>query len=1617
MADQVGLRKDTRGYVKSLVPDVCKMPNGTPVPFDVFAQFSWAVREVPTVRFEGKPATNVDARISRVVGDEPGVGGGVTSQVNMGMCRPIPGTTSPTFRVGGQWLIHSDMTRMEMNCAGADGPGNTIGQVTWSESVPSGVTVGPNGEILGLTNPPALPETEEEKGFFGKLKDKATGAVSAIGDAVSDMSVMDMVHLGLDVAGMIPVIGEVADGANALLYLAEGDYANAALSAAAMIPLAGTAATAAKLGMKAGGVAAKATKAAIKAADAARTVGSAAARAARRTATRLGGKVKGNGAVRAIRERAGRWRCGDPVDAVSGEVVIEVTDLESPGPVPLALTRTWLTRSLHAGRFGAGWTSMLDQALLVNRAQGAAVLRLDDGMILDVALPPPGGETLAREHGFRLVAEVDGYPTLAEVAARFAGDGGTLMDPGGGAVGDGQVGAPPTLGDAGPPRPAPPGAGWPADRALGPPPDAAVSRYRVAFDDGRSLVLARADAAYWPDVERNGRAWRIARVEDAAGNAVSVEEDARGHLVAVMDSAGRRFEVETDREGRVVTLSGPDPTGRPRSLALAQFAYDGGGRLVSARDATGEPERYAYDADGLIVSRTRRGGARVHWEYETFERDGDPEARCVRTWCDTPDGRTGLYDYGLAYDLDAGTTRVTDPRGGVTVLDIDGAGRVVSETDPLGRVTTFRYDPATGNPTAVTDPLGNVTRMRYTPDGHLAEVASPGGAPWRMAYDAAGRPTGLTDPAGSTWTRAYDLDGRLIEETGPDGATTRYQYGGRGFPVRIEDGAGEAAHLTWNADGQLAAETDRTGATTRYGYDALGRLTRRTDAEGGETLFVYDGAGRLIRLTARAPGDEGGPARTTRFRYDAAGNVAEITDPDGAVRRFTHHPLFDLITSTAQPSGATTRFGYDADGDLATVTDATGRTWSFARDLAGQIVGEVDFTGRRLRYAYDAAGRLVESVDARGVVTRMARDAAGRLAERTFAAGTDDETAETFTYDAAGRLVGAENAAVAVGFAYDPSGQIVEEWQEAARGASGSTLPALTERAVVQSAYDVLGRRVGCTTPSGRDLSFGHDAEGRLVAVSDEHGPIVRYALDRLGRAKRRAIGGGPGGAAAVGLRSYTAFGELAEQRLVRDAEPGRVGLAELFRRTYAHDEAGRLRQVDDSRWPTGLAAGGSVAFHRDADGWLASSADPTRGLDVYAADVAGNVPAAPVRLPAPPRPDDGEAAGGVVAVSVAEGWTLGYDADGTLLSKRDASGRHGGVAWRYAYDAAGRLAEVWRDGGGGEERVGRYRYDPFGRRVTREAWTPDGAGVAERTVWCGDVPAERRRTRLPGAHEGASTGAVDVRAYVFSGFEPVALLDGRGEGALVVECDHVGQPRLAVDREGGVVWEGRFDAQGRDVETAGRTHVDLRFPGQTADAESGLRYNRFRYYDPDTRAYTRPDPAGVNGGFHPHNYVPDPTAWTDPLGLTWRPKGPGTPGNPNFPDVVASTGPNRAPDFAGTKHLLPTQGAERNVVKIKLQGRRSRDFTQAYKEAGITGRRRASIDKKYTWHHMDDFDPVTGESSMQLVRKDVHRKSTPHKGSADQFAKHFGVPYDSNDAVRAAGSKSWLAGRAPKCP
>ena len=138
---------------------------------------------------------------------------------------------------------------------------------------------------LDILNPPPPPPPEHHHGggglfgsILGGIESLGGDAVSGLGDAASwawggvssgaswawggissgASSVwnwatnhpMDALHTGLDVLGMVPVVGDFANGANALIYLGQGDYADAAISGAALVPVAGDAALAMRLGAK-----------------------------------------------------------------------------------------------------------------------------------------------------------------------------------------------------------------------------------------------------------------------------------------------------------------------------------------------------------------------------------------------------------------------------------------------------------------------------------------------------------------------------------------------------------------------------------------------------------------------------------------------------------------------------------------------------------------------------------------------------------------------------------------------------------------------------------------------------------------------------------------------------------------------------------------------------------------------------------------------------------------------------------------------------------------------------------------------------------------------------------------------------------------------------------------------------------------------------------------------------------------------------------------------------------------------------------------------------------------------------------------------------------------------
>ncbi|BBQ01384.1 hypothetical protein BSFA1_65120 (plasmid) [Burkholderia sp. SFA1] len=105
-------------------------------------------------------------------------------------------------------------------------------------------------------------------------------------------------------------------------------------------------------------------------------------------------------------------------------------------------------------------------------------------------------------------------------------------------------------------------------------------------------------------------------------------------------------------------------------------------------------------------------------------------------------------------------------------------------------------------------------------------------------------------------------------------------------------------------------------------------------------------------------------------------------------------------------------------------------------------------------------------------------------------------------------------------------------------------------------------------------------------------------------------------------------------------------------------------------------------------------------------------------------------------------------------------------------------------------------------------------------------------------------------------------------------QCDHLGTPQEITDAQGEVAWSAHYKAWGEAKEAistaARRAGISnpLRFQGQYHDHETGLHYNRNRYYDPATGRFISKDPIGLQGGLNVYQYAPNPIEWIDPLGL-----------------------------------------------------------------------------------------------------------------------------------------------------
>ena len=294
-----------------------------------------------------------------------------------------------------------------------------------------------------------------------------------------------------------------------------------------------------------------------------------------------------------------------------------------------------------------------------------------------------------------------------------------------------------------------------------------------------------------------------------------------------------------------------------------------------------------------------------------------------------------------------------------------------------------------------------------------------------------------------------------------------------------------------------------------------------------------------------------------------------------------------------------------------------------------------------------------------------------------------------------------------------------------------------------------------------------------------------------------------------------------------------------LFQRRYNYDANGNLAGINDSRK-------GNRSYHYDPLDRLIS----VRGAmpESFAHDPAGNL----LGQNDLPAANLANVKGNRLLMQGDRHYD--YDAYGNLIRESRGTGQK--LVTEYRYDCQHRLIGVSLPGGS----TASYKYDAFGRRIEK---TVDGHTTE--FLWQGErLIAESAENRY--------------RSYIYElgSFRPLAMLDGEGPlkaAPFYYQLDHLGTPQELTDYSGEIMWSAKYRAYG-NLAALDVSEIDnpLRFQGQYFDTETGLHYNRHRYYNPETGRFLTPDPIKLAGGLNSYQYVPNPTGWVDPLGLSCKP-------------------------------------------------------------------------------------------------------------------------------------------------
>lgn len=478
------------------------------------------------------------------------------------------------------------------------------------------------------------------------------------------------------------------------------------------------------------------------------------------------------------------------------------------------------------------------------------------------------------------------------------------------------------------------------------------------------------------------------------GSGRSFTYDVNENLIEITNQDGCSWHFSYDNLERIVKCS--QDGGISES-----YEYDALDHITAVTDGEGNRTVYAYSPCGDIVSVTDALGNETYFQYDACNRvvgivqseDGKPDIAQMNQFNRQ---QKNLRITSYERDLAGNVVKTVNPNGIETCYTYDGCGRILSQKDGDGNLTTCAYNPD-GTEKGYTFADGRFVKYRYNAMKQLIQMEDWLGRTI-VENDVMGRVEKVTYPDGEAVAYEWGKKGELKNILYPNRGRAEYCYDKAQRLISFRSGE-EKVDYTYFENGFLKKKDYNDGFCTAYQFDASGKIREICHRQGETVLdkfsYQYDKNDRKSRIIRERNGADG--SGIYDYHYTALGYLALVTRDGTEEERYEYDIFGNRIFSNVR--GKETAYAYNRLNQLIHCADMDGEH-NYTYDGRGNLTGE-DLNGKPVKRLEFDALNLLSKVEMENRCTEyICNGFTQRVGKNVFQQGQRTNAA-SFLYDIA----------------------------------------------------------------------------------------------------------------------------------------------------------------------------------------------------------------------------------------------------------------------------------------------------------------------------------------------------------------------------------------------------------------------------------------------------------------------------------------------------------------------------------------------------------------------------------------------------------------------------------------